>query len=139
MQQGGTGPGAAAERMDEPTRYAPFSLERKSAEPAESVDLENGDTSLLHKAESRLSRRGLYGLLIGNIVLLLLVAWEVALFINNQHLHNASEQDVVPHLKFLVIGDWGRDGQYGQRAVAAQMAAKAATFSPDFVVSTGDK
>ena len=61
MQQGGTGPGAAAERMDEPTRYAPFSLERKSAEPAESVDLENGDTSLLHKAESRLSRRGLYG------------------------------------------------------------------------------
>jgi tartrate-resistant acid phosphatase type 5 len=40
--------------------------------------------------------------------------------------------------RFLVIGDWGRDGDYNQTVLADMMARKAAKFNPDFVVSTGD-
>ncbi|KAK9826179.1 hypothetical protein WJX81_004719 [Elliptochloris bilobata] len=39
---------------------------------------------------------------------------------------------------FLVVGDWGRLGQYNQSGVAALMGRKAALEQPDFVISTGD-
>jgi tartrate-resistant acid phosphatase type 5 len=39
---------------------------------------------------------------------------------------------------FLVVGDWGRDGGYGQGAVASAMAKVAEDLRPNFVVSTGD-
>ena len=37
--------------------------------------------------------------------------------------------------RFLVIGDWGRDGDYNQSATADAMAARAAALRPHFVVS----
>ncbi|KAL4420396.1 hypothetical protein ABPG75_010052 [Micractinium tetrahymenae] len=40
-----------------------------------------------------------------------------------------------PH--FLVVGDWGRGGEYNQSAVAAAMARKTASMRVDFVVITG--
>jgi acid phosphatase len=42
------------------------------------------------------------------------------------------------NLRFLVVGDWGRDGAHYQRHVARFMAQDAADRGCDFVVSTGD-
>ncbi len=39
---------------------------------------------------------------------------------------------------FLVVGDWGRQGKYGQRAVAEAMAQVGRELDARFVVSTGD-
>jgi tartrate-resistant acid phosphatase type 5 len=41
-------------------------------------------------------------------------------------------------LRFLAIGDWGRDGAAHQREVAQQMGAAATTLGARFVVSVGD-
>merc|ERR1712176_61341 len=41
-------------------------------------------------------------------------------------------------LSFLVVGDWGRDGGYGQGDVALAMAQVAEDVRPEFIVSTGD-
>ncbi|XP_020206336.1 purple acid phosphatase 17 [Cajanus cajan] len=41
-------------------------------------------------------------------------------------------------LSFLVVGDWGRKGQYNQSLVAAQMGMMGYKLDIDFVVSTGD-
>ncbi|KAL1554022.1 Purple acid phosphatase 3 [Salvia divinorum] len=41
-------------------------------------------------------------------------------------------------LKFLVIGDWGRKGEYNQSQVALQMGRIGEELDIDFVVSTGD-
>jgi tartrate-resistant acid phosphatase type 5 len=41
-------------------------------------------------------------------------------------------------LNFLVVGDWGRDGEPAQRTVATQMAHVGAAESIKFVISTGD-
>lgn len=41
-------------------------------------------------------------------------------------------------LHFLAVGDWGRDGQFGQRAVADAMVRTAATDGARFVISLGD-
>eukprot|EP01025_Chloroclados_australasicus_P044368 TRINITY_DN4810_c0_g1_i5.p1 TRINITY_DN4810_c0_g1~~TRINITY_DN4810_c0_g1_i5.p1 ORF type:complete len:335 (-),score=20.22 TRINITY_DN4810_c0_g1_i5:19-1023(-) len=41
-------------------------------------------------------------------------------------------------LKFLVIGDWGRQGEYNQSALGVKMAEFASGFKPEFVISTGD-
>lgn len=41
-------------------------------------------------------------------------------------------------LNFLVFGDWGRDGQKEQRAVAEQMGIAAAAIGAKFVISVGD-
>ena len=40
--------------------------------------------------------------------------------------------------RFLVVGDWGREGQYHQKEVALQMALVGEIFRPNFVISTGD-
>lgn len=41
-------------------------------------------------------------------------------------------------LSFLVLGDWGRDGQYRQREVAREMANMAGESRASFVIATGD-
>ena len=41
-------------------------------------------------------------------------------------------------LDFIVVGDWGRQGEYFQKAVAGQMASAATSLDLDFVISTGD-
>lgn len=41
-------------------------------------------------------------------------------------------------LHFLVIGDWGRNGQRGQGETAGRLAAAARKLDPAFIVSTGD-
>jgi tartrate-resistant acid phosphatase type 5 len=41
-------------------------------------------------------------------------------------------------LNFLVVGDWGRNGQYHQQAVAEQMGNAAMTMDAEFIISTGD-
>ncbi len=40
--------------------------------------------------------------------------------------------------RFIVVGDWGRQGQYHQQDVAMQMALVGAMLRPQFVISTGD-
>lgn len=58
------------------------------------------------------------------------------------YLHDAGSDTVqskLPdELNFLVLGDWGRRGNWQQQAVADQMAAVADTLECDFVISTGD-
>lgn len=41
-------------------------------------------------------------------------------------------------LEFMVVGDWGRNGEYYQKDVAGIMAKAARTMGTDFIVSTGD-
>ncbi|KAK7273980.1 hypothetical protein RIF29_15049 [Crotalaria pallida] len=41
-------------------------------------------------------------------------------------------------LSYLVIGDWGRQGQYNQSLVATQMGMIGEKLDIDFVISTGD-
>lgn len=41
-------------------------------------------------------------------------------------------------VNFIVMGDWGRNGEDHQKTVAAQMGKTAAEASVDFIVSTGD-
>src|SRR5450432_1682078 len=41
-------------------------------------------------------------------------------------------------LRFMVFGDWGRNGEDNQREVALEMGAIAKKFKPEFIVSTGD-
>ncbi|XP_027121645.1 purple acid phosphatase 17 [Coffea arabica] len=41
-------------------------------------------------------------------------------------------------LSFLVVGDWGRQGDYNQSAVARQMGIVGEKLDVDFLVSTGD-
>ncbi|KAG1366331.1 purple acid phosphatase 17 [Cocos nucifera] len=41
-------------------------------------------------------------------------------------------------LRFLVIGDWGRKGQYNQSEVATQMGRIGGELDIDFVISAGD-
>ena len=50
------------------------------------------------------------------------------------------EDEVIPNkpLNFIVFGDWGRNGEDNQKAVAVQMGKTAKKFKPQFIVSTGD-
>src|SRR5688500_13514028 len=41
-------------------------------------------------------------------------------------------------LDFIIVGDWGRQGEYFQKAVADQMSNAATSLDLDFVISTGD-
>jgi 3',5'-cyclic AMP phosphodiesterase CpdA len=41
-------------------------------------------------------------------------------------------------LNFLVVGDWGRNGEFNQKLVADEMGKAAAKINAKFVVSTGD-
>jgi hypothetical protein len=41
-------------------------------------------------------------------------------------------------LRFMVFGDWGRNGEDKQKEVAIEMGIVAKKFKPEFIVSTGD-
>jgi 3',5'-cyclic AMP phosphodiesterase CpdA len=41
-------------------------------------------------------------------------------------------------LEFIVVGDWGRSGEYFQKDVATQMGKASYQLGADFIVSTGD-
>ncbi len=41
-------------------------------------------------------------------------------------------------IHFIVVGDWGRQGEYNQSEVAAQMANASVSLNADFIISTGD-
>jgi tartrate-resistant acid phosphatase type 5 len=47
-------------------------------------------------------------------------------------------QPLATSVRFLVVGDWGRDGFCCQRDVAHEMARAAATIRPNFVANSGD-
>ncbi|KAI9075695.1 hypothetical protein K1719_042311 [Acacia pycnantha] len=53
-----------------------------------------------------------------------------------QRLHHHPKRNET--LKFLVIGDWGRKGEYNQSLVANEMGKMGEKLDIDFVVSTGD-
>jgi tartrate-resistant acid phosphatase type 5 len=40
--------------------------------------------------------------------------------------------------KFIVFGDWGRNGEDNQKKVAKEMGVVAKKFKPEFIISTGD-
>ncbi len=40
--------------------------------------------------------------------------------------------------KFIVFGDWGRNGEDNQKKVAREMGVVAKKFKPEFIISTGD-
>lgn len=50
----------------------------------------------------------------------------------------AAFTEVEDGLAFLVIGDWGRQGQHGQTEVAVPLAEAALRLDAQFIVSTGD-
>jgi tartrate-resistant acid phosphatase type 5 len=50
-----------------------------------------------------------------------------------------NEDEVVKKpLRFIVFGDWGRNGEDNQKQVAQEMGIVAKKFKPDFIISTGD-
>ncbi|HZZ76691.1 MAG TPA: tartrate-resistant acid phosphatase type 5 family protein, partial [Puia sp.] len=50
-----------------------------------------------------------------------------------------NEDEIVKKpFKFIVFGDWGRNGEDNQKEVARQMGIVAKKFKPDFIISTGD-
>ncbi|KAM0953102.1 putative Acid phosphatase [Dioscorea sansibarensis] len=76
------------------------------------------------------------------LALVLIVIAEISLFfsiISNAELqrfrHPMKSGD---SLSLLVIGDWGRNGNYNQSQVAAQMGRIGEELDVDFVISTGD-
>ncbi|XP_010553460.1 PREDICTED: purple acid phosphatase 7-like [Tarenaya hassleriana] len=50
--------------------------------------------------------------------------------------HRSTKED--GSLSFLVVGDWGRKGQFNQSRVADQMGRVGSELDIDFVISTGD-
>ena len=69
--------------------------------------------------------------------------WLVGLF--NQGKLRAATPDTktIPNpeqgdLRFLIFGDWGRDGQFRQTDVAAQMGLAAAARKCRLIISVGD-
>ncbi|MDJ1467896.1 purple acid phosphatase family protein [Xanthocytophaga flava] len=66
-----------------------------------------------------------------------------ALFISllSFQLVQAQKKELTKHpdaLNFLVMGDWGRNGEDHQKPVATQMGKVAKTLSTDFIIATGD-
>ncbi|KAJ0987564.1 hypothetical protein J5N97_005920 [Dioscorea zingiberensis] len=53
-----------------------------------------------------------------------------------QRFHHSTKND--ESLSLLVIGDWGRNGNFNQSQVAAQMGRMGEELDIDFVISTGD-
>jgi len=50
----------------------------------------------------------------------------------------AAEAEQIGKISFLVLGDWGRQGERLQREVAGQMGVYAASRGADFVITVGD-
>lgn len=51
---------------------------------------------------------------------------------------NPSFQPIEGAFHFYTIGDWGRDGKYGQKELAKTMGMAALQVQPEFIISTGD-
>ncbi|KAK9828494.1 hypothetical protein WJX72_000331 [[Myrmecia] bisecta] len=73
----------------------------------------------------------------GKTILVVLLMLVVNLSIGIALMDNDKPSDDFT-LKFLVIGDWGRDGAENQTAVAKAMAKVADRLDPEFIISTGD-
>lgn len=70
------------------------------------------------------------------IVLINLVAFTLHAQVDRKE---TSKLQVNPQaLNFIVMGDWGRNGEDHQKQVAAQMGKTASEASVDFIVATGD-
>ncbi|KAF7827537.1 purple acid phosphatase 17-like [Senna tora] len=69
-------------------------------------------------------------------VVLLCTCLVVPVYAGLQRLHHPPKKDGI--LNFLVIGDWGRKGEYNQSLVATKMGKIGEKLDIDFVVSTGD-
>ena len=52
--------------------------------------------------------------------------------------YEADEKIKKNALRFIVLGDWGRNGEDNQKQVARDMGVVARKFKPEFIVSTGD-
>ena len=69
------------------------------------------------------------------IILLILILG----FFNTADAQKAAELEVIEEaIHFYVIGDWGRNGDYGQQEVADAMGRMAKLIEPEFFISTGD-
>ncbi|XP_050150852.1 purple acid phosphatase 17-like isoform X3 [Malus sylvestris] len=69
----------------------------------------------------------------------LILSFGLCLVITSAELHrfdHPTKQD--GSLSFLVVGDWGRRGDFNQSQVALQMGRIGEKLDIDFVVSTGD-
>jgi len=60
------------------------------------------------------------------------------LFSQNTQKSDSVFQKTQKPLRFIVFGDWGRNGEDNQREVAREMGIVAKKFKPEFIVSTGD-
>ncbi|GAB4819676.1 hypothetical protein N2152v2_006722 [Parachlorella kessleri] len=72
------------------------------------------------------------------VVALVEVGMTVPVLLHARSASPSSAEAAGPYPSFLVLGDWGRDGDFNQSRVAAMMALKAEELQPNFVISTGD-
>lgn len=63
---------------------------------------------------------------------------QAQVFIKNKETQTDTLHTNPEALRFMVLGDWGRNGADHQRQVAAQMDTIANRYFPDFFISTGD-
>ncbi|CAH9096142.1 unnamed protein product [Cuscuta europaea] len=70
------------------------------------------------------------------VSMVLCVFWSLAAMAELQTFSHPTKGD--GSLSFLVVGDWGRKGDYNQSRVASQMGRIGEKLDVDFVVSTGD-
>jgi tartrate-resistant acid phosphatase type 5 len=52
--------------------------------------------------------------------------------------YDRDDEQTKKPFKFIVFGDWGRNGEDNQKEVAREMGIVAKKFKPEFIVSTGD-
>jgi hypothetical protein len=52
--------------------------------------------------------------------------------------YDKEDEVVKKPFRFIVFGDWGRNGEDNQKEVAHEMGIVAKKFKPEFIVSTGD-
>lgn len=50
----------------------------------------------------------------------------------------AKKENKKKALRFMVFGDWGRNGEDNQKETGRELGIEAKTFKPEFIVSTGD-
>lgn len=104
-----------------------------------------GVQSFVGRARGRSIRLGWSDAVIG-VLLLLVVGLSVALLrcggketlenVETAVTHHHDNADLLA--AFLVIGDWGRRGEFNQSKVSKAMSAKADQLHPQFIISTGD-
>jgi len=56
----------------------------------------------------------------------------------NKPEYEAEKEVKIKPLRFMVFGDWGRNGEDFQKEVAGRMGIVAKKFKPEFIISTGD-